>query len=93
MVDLMDTAEGRREFAADRLAEAVVALWRDAARQQTESAAMLNRVVTYDDPRIPNEHEVRAFLQAAVRGALVKTDPPPLTRAQRVWNYLTKWDE
>jgi hypothetical protein len=64
------------EFFADRLTEAIVMLWRDAARQQTEPAAMLNRVVTRDDPRIPNEHEVRGFLREAVRGVLVRTPPP-----------------
>ena len=80
-------------FTADRLAEAVVALWRDASRMQTEPAVMLSRIVTHDDPRTPNEHEVRAFLKEVVRGSLVRVPPKPPTGAKRVWNYLTRWDE
>jgi len=95
MVDLLDTPEGRRikaEFKADRLTEAVTALWRDASRQQTEAAAMLGRIVTHDDPRIPNEHEVRGFMHEAVRGALVREPAPPRSAFQRAWDFLTKWE-
>ena len=93
MVDLMDTAEGR-EFRADRLADAITRLWLDASRQQTEASAMLGRVVTHDDPRTPNEHEVRAFMREAVRGALVRVPPPPSrTWWQSFYRYLFHWDD
>jgi hypothetical protein len=82
-----------REFKADRLADAITRLWIDAARLQTEGAAMLSRVVTHDEPRIPNEHEVRGFLREAVRGALVRVPPPPKSRMRRMLDYLTKWDD
>ncbi len=82
-----------REFKADRLAEAITKLWIDAARLQTEGAAMLSRVVTHDEPRIPNEHEVRGFLREAVRGALVKEPPKPKTWWQKVGDYLFRWDD
>ncbi len=82
-----------REFKADRLAEAVACLWVDASRQQTEAAAMLSRVVTNDEPRLPNEHEVRGFLKGAVRGSLVRVPPPPKSAGRRLLDYLTKWDD
>lgn len=82
-----------QEFLADRLMEAIAALWIDASRMQTEPALMLSRIVTHDDPRIPNEHEVRGFLREAVRGSLVWQPPPPRTRRQKVMDYLTKWEE
>lgn len=91
----MSTAmqEPDREFAADRLTEAVTAMWLDTSRQQTESAAMFNRIVTHDDPRIPNEHEVRGFLHGAVRGSLVRRPAPKKSGARRALDYLTKWDD
>jgi hypothetical protein len=82
-----------REFQADRLADAIARLWVDASRRQTEAAAMLSRVVTHDEPRIPNEHEVRGFLREAVRGSLIRVPPPPKSRARRALDYLTKWDD
>jgi hypothetical protein len=88
----IDSAQ-EREFQADRLAEAVAALWLDGSRQQTEAAVMLSRIVTHDEPRIPNEHEVRGFLKGAVRGALVKAPPPPKSVLRRITDYLTKWDD
>jgi hypothetical protein len=54
---------------------------------------MLSRIVTYDEPRIPNEHEVRGFLKGAVRGALVKEPPAPKTWWQQFYGYLFRWDD
>ncbi len=82
-----------REFQADRLADAIARLWIDGSRQQTEAASMLSRVVTHDEPRIPNEHEVRGFLREAVRGALVREPPAPKTWWQRCYGYLFRWDD
>ncbi len=88
----IDSAQDR-EFQADRLAEAIACLWLDGSRQQTEAAAMLSRIVTHDEPRIPNEHEVRGFLKGAVRGALVQAPPPKKSAIQRVADYLFRWDD
>ncbi len=82
-----------REFQADRLADAIARLWVDASRRQTEAAAMLSRVVTHDEPRIPNEHEVRGFLREAVRGSLIRVPPPPKTWWQQFYGYLFRWDD
>jgi hypothetical protein len=82
-----------REFQADRLAEAIACLWIDASRQQTEAAAMLSRVVVHDEPRIPNEHEVRGFLRGAVRGSLMRTPPPPRKWWQKASDFLFRWDD
>lgn len=81
------------EFMADRLKEAVTKLWLDGSHQQTEAAAMLNRIVTNGDPRIPHEQEVRGFLHAAVRGSLVKRPAPEKTVLQKTVDYLTKWGD
>jgi hypothetical protein len=82
-----------REFQADRLAEAITALWADASRLQTEPAVMLAQVVTHDEPRIPNVDEVRGFLREAVRGALVRVPPPPKKWWQKTGDYLFRWDD
>lgn len=79
-------------FRVERLTDAITAMWIDASRMQTEPAAMLSRIVTHDDPRIPHEAEVRGFLREAVRGALVRTPPPPRTALQKVADFLFRWD-
>lgn len=86
-------ATADREFRADRLADALTDLWVDAARMQTEPALRVSAVVTHDDARTPQEAEVRGFLREAVRGALVKEPPRPKSRARKVLDYLTTWDD
>lgn len=84
-------AEYERKLA---LAEdALFDLWHTNAQMQTETARNFERVMTGSDLRTPAADEVRGYLRAVLRGALLPPPPPKRPWWRKVIDYLTKWED